>query len=134
MPPISSLVKAAEDAPRPYQFVVLLGDHGQSLGATFLQRYGKTLQAHVAKLMGGAKDVEAATGRVEEWGPINAAVTEAARSGGRDRARSPAPPPAGRRRRARSTSRPTVSARARATRSRPASRPSWSSAPAATLA
>ena len=78
---VAALVKAAEDAPRPYKFV-LLGDHGQSLGATFLQRYDETLQAFVARLMGGAKDVEAATGRVEEWGPINAAVTEASRSGG----------------------------------------------------
>ena len=34
---------AAEDTPRPYKFV-LLSDHGQSLGATFQQRYGKTLQ------------------------------------------------------------------------------------------
>jgi uncharacterized membrane protein YvlD (DUF360 family) len=78
---VKALVKAAEDAPRPYKFV-LLGDHGQSLGATFRQRYGYTLEAHIAKLMGGAKDVEAATGRVEEWGPINAAVTEASRAGG----------------------------------------------------
>jgi uncharacterized membrane protein YvlD (DUF360 family) len=78
---VAALAKAAEDAPRPYKFV-LLGDHGQSLGATFLQRYGETLQAYIAKLMGGVTDVEAATGRVEEWGPINAAVTEASRSGG----------------------------------------------------
>ena len=78
---VGALVKAAEDAPRPYKFV-LLGDHGQSLGATFRQRYGYTLEQHIAKLMGGAKDVEAATGRVEEWGPINAAMTEASRAGG----------------------------------------------------
>ena len=62
-----ALVKAAEDTPRPYKFV-LLGDHGQSLGATFRQRYGKTLEEHIAELMGGATDVAAATGRVEEWG------------------------------------------------------------------
>src|SRR3954452_12705361 len=78
---VAALVKAAEDAPRPYKFV-LLGDHGQSLGATFRQRYGYTLEEHIAKLMGGATDVEAATGRVEEWGPINAAMTEASRAGG----------------------------------------------------
>ena len=36
---IRSLVKASRMAPRPYRFV-LLSDHGQSLGATFLQRYG----------------------------------------------------------------------------------------------
>src|SRR4029079_2926590 len=78
---VKALVKAAEDAPRPYKFV-LLGDHGQSLGATVRQRYGYTLEQHIAKLMGGATDVKAATGRVEEWGAINAAVTEASRAGG----------------------------------------------------
>ena len=83
---VQALVKAAEDAPRPYKFV-LLSDHGQSLGATFLQRYGYTLQELVAKLMGGATDVEAATGRVEEWGPINAAVDRSFASGRARRAR-----------------------------------------------
>ena len=78
---VRTLVKAAEDAPRPYKFL-LLSDHGQSLGATFLQRYGETLEDVIAKLMGGATDVEAATGRVEEWGPINAVATEASRASG----------------------------------------------------
>ncbi len=78
---VRHLVKAAEDAPRPYKFV-LLSDHGQSLGATFLQRYGETLEQVIAKLMGGATDVTAATGRVEEWGPINAVATEASRASG----------------------------------------------------
>ena len=49
-------MKAAEDAPRPYKFVVL-SDHGQSLGATFLQRYGKTLGEVVRDLMGGRATV-----------------------------------------------------------------------------
>src|SRR3954469_4277164 len=39
---IGTLEKAAAAAPRPYRFVVL-SDHGQSLGATFLQRYGTSL-------------------------------------------------------------------------------------------
>ena len=38
---------AVADAPRPYQIVVL-SDHGQSQGATFLQRYGITLEQLVA--------------------------------------------------------------------------------------
>ena len=42
------------DAPRPYRFVIL-ADHGQSLGATFLQRYGVTLQDVVRSLMGGPR-------------------------------------------------------------------------------
>ena len=68
----------------PYKFI-LLSDHGQSLGATFKQRYGETLEAVIARLMGGATDVAAATGRVEEWGPINAVATEASRAVGNDR-------------------------------------------------
>lgn len=78
---VASLVKAAEDAPRPYRFV-LLSDHGQSLGSTFKQRYGKSLQDVVSELMGGAESVTAATGRVEEWGAVNAALTEASQTGG----------------------------------------------------
>ena len=78
---IHALVKATDDAPRPYKFV-LLGDHGQSLGATFRQRYGKTLNDYISELMGGAKDVAAATGRVEEWGSLNAVVTEASHASG----------------------------------------------------
>ena len=78
---VRPLVKAAEDAPRPYKFV-LLSDHGQSLGATFKQRYKETLEDVIARLMGGATDVAAATGRVEEWGPINAVATEASMASG----------------------------------------------------
>ncbi len=78
---IGSLVKAAADAPRPYRFI-LLSDHGQSLGSTFLQRYGRTLQQVVAELMGGTQAVEAATRGVEDWGPINAFASEAAQAGG----------------------------------------------------
>src|SRR4029078_964587 len=63
---IRALVKATDDTPRPYKFV-LLGDHGQSPGATFKQRYGMTLHHYLSELMGGATAV-AATGRVEEWG------------------------------------------------------------------
>ncbi len=40
---------AAEKAPRPYHFVVL-SDHGQSSGATFKQRYGKSLAEFVQEL------------------------------------------------------------------------------------
>ncbi|MDQ3894456.1 MAG: phage holin family protein [Actinomycetota bacterium] len=40
------LERAAAEAPRPVRFVVL-SDHGQSQGATFLQRYGRTLESLV---------------------------------------------------------------------------------------
>ena len=75
------LERAALDAPRPYRFVVV-SDHGQSLGATFLQRYGETLEDVVRSLMGGQASVEAATSRVEEWGPINTFLSEFQKSGG----------------------------------------------------
>ena len=49
---IASLVKATQEAPRPYKFIVL-SDHGQSLGETFLQRYGLSLGEFVRSLMSG---------------------------------------------------------------------------------
>jgi hypothetical protein len=77
---IHSLVKAAEDTPRPYKFVVL-SDHGQSLGSTFLQRFGKTLQEVVAGFV-GATEVAVAESGPEEMGSLGAVVTEASRSSG----------------------------------------------------
>lgn len=77
---IGSLERAALDAPRPYAFVVV-SDHGQTLGATFLQRYGVTLQDLVRSLLGGEERVLAATSRVEEWGPMNAFLSEIAAAG-----------------------------------------------------
>ena len=72
---IATLEKAAAAAPRPYRFVVV-SDHGQSLGSTFLQRYGKTLADVIHELMGGETKVEEATARVEEWGQTNAMLSE----------------------------------------------------------
>ena len=43
------LENAAANAPRPYHFVIL-SDHGQSSGATFKQRYGKSLAEFVQEL------------------------------------------------------------------------------------
>jgi uncharacterized membrane protein YvlD (DUF360 family) len=78
---IATLEKAAVAAPRPYRFVVV-SDHGQTLGATFLQRYGKTLGDLIRELMGGEATVEQATSRVEEWGQTNAFLSELTRVGG----------------------------------------------------
>ena len=47
---IARIEAAAEDAERPYRLVVL-ADHGQSQGATFLDRYGVTLSDLVEKTM-----------------------------------------------------------------------------------
>jgi uncharacterized membrane protein YvlD (DUF360 family) len=78
---LRTLEKAAADAPRPYRFVVL-SDHGQSLGATFEQRYGKTLERVVHDAMGGSGSVVAATERAEEGGQLDAWLTEASRLAG----------------------------------------------------
>jgi len=78
---LRTLAKAAEDAARPYRFVVL-ADHGQSLGSTFLQRYGTTLQDVVRSLMGGKASVAAATSQVEDWGQLNAFLTEVTQTKG----------------------------------------------------
>ena len=51
------LEQVSKEAPRPYHFVVL-SDHGQSKGATFLQRYGKTLEEFVQELMAEQYRVE----------------------------------------------------------------------------
>jgi uncharacterized membrane protein YvlD (DUF360 family) len=49
---IATLIKATDEAPRPYKFIVL-SDHGQSLGETFLQRYGVSLGEFVRSQMSG---------------------------------------------------------------------------------
>ena len=70
--------KAAADAPRPYRLVVL-ADHGQTQGATFLQRYGVTLEQLVRSAC-DATDVQAAAGgEAEAAAYISAGLTELAR-------------------------------------------------------
>ncbi len=78
---IATIVKAAEDAPRPYRFVVL-SDHGQSLGATFKQRYGESLGDLVRRLMGGAPTVAHEETRGEGSASTNAFLSEIVRSDG----------------------------------------------------
>ena len=78
---LRTLAKAARNAPRPYRFVYL-ADHGQSLGATFLQRYGLTLQDLVKSLMGGDASVTAATEQIEDWGQLNTFLTEVSEADG----------------------------------------------------
>jgi hypothetical protein len=75
------LKKAAADAARPYRFVIL-ADHGQSLGQTFLQRYGVTLQDVVRSLMGGQASVAAATAQIEDWGQLNTFLGEVSETKG----------------------------------------------------
>ena len=69
---------AVADAPRPYRLVVL-ADHGQSQGATFLQRYGITLEDLVRSAC-DATDVQAAAGGEDEAiAYLSAGLTEVAR-------------------------------------------------------
>jgi hypothetical protein len=78
---LRTLLKASKDAARPYRFVIL-ADHGQSLGATFLQRYGVTLQDVVRGLMGGQASVGAATEQIEDWGQLNTFLGEVSETKG----------------------------------------------------
>jgi uncharacterized membrane protein YvlD (DUF360 family) len=71
------IVRATEDAPRPYR-VVVLSDHGQSQGATFFQRYGTTLEEVVA----GATKSPVLAGEMGDEGLMHLNVTMAAAAQG----------------------------------------------------
>jgi uncharacterized membrane protein YvlD (DUF360 family) len=78
---LATLAKAAEDAPRPYKFIVL-SDHGQSLGATFKQRYGKSIGELVRELMGGRATVFQTDTQAEGSTFVNSMLSEVTRSTG----------------------------------------------------
>jgi hypothetical protein len=73
---IGRIESAREHAPRPYRLVVL-SDHGQSQGATFLQRYGTTLEDLVREAA-SAGAVGVAGHPDEALGFLGASLTEAA--------------------------------------------------------
>lgn len=70
------LERISEHGARPYRFVVL-SDHGQSNGATFLQRTGKTL----GEVVDGLVDLETYSPPAEDetWLRINALLTDVSR-------------------------------------------------------
>ena len=72
---IATIERATANAPRDYEIVVL-SDHGQSQGATFLQRYGKTLEGLILELMSGEATALTINAEGEGWGPVNALLTE----------------------------------------------------------
>jgi Type I phosphodiesterase / nucleotide pyrophosphatase len=76
---VARIAAVAAAARRPYELVVL-SDHGQTQGATFLQRYGETLEALVARACETHVDAVAASdsGEDEARGRLGAALTEAA--------------------------------------------------------
>jgi hypothetical protein len=75
------LERAVEDTPRPYRFVVL-SDHGQSQGATFLQRYGLTLEDLVRGALREPQTVGALEASEEARAGLGAALTDVAQEGG----------------------------------------------------
>ncbi|MGI9252979.1 MAG: alkaline phosphatase family protein [Thermomicrobiales bacterium] len=70
------LKEVSRDAARPYEIVVL-SDHGQSMGETFLQRYGKTLGDLVEELMSPGAKVTSVLEEAEGAGYVNVAVGQA---------------------------------------------------------
>ncbi len=74
---IKRVVSVADLAPRPYRFVVL-SDHGQSQGMTFLDRYGVTLEDVVAGASSGGTVDVATQGEDDARAYLNASITETA--------------------------------------------------------
>ncbi len=67
--------RALANSPRPYHLVVL-SDHGQSLGLTFQNAYGVSLEELVDALLEGSGQVYAAQGTDETWDKIHVILTE----------------------------------------------------------
>ena len=72
---LGALQRIIDILPHSYEIVVL-SDHGQSQGSTFLQRYGRTLAEVVDDLVDTTKEPVQAVGKSEGWGPVNAFLTE----------------------------------------------------------
>ena len=75
---LARIQAAVADAPRPYRLVVL-ADHGQSQGATFLQRYGLTLEELVQSACEAVTMQSASGGQDEAIAYLSAGLTEVAR-------------------------------------------------------
>jgi hypothetical protein len=78
---IGTIARAAEDASRPYKFIIL-SDHGQSLGATFKQRYDMSLGDFVLSLMNGRATLIEQKTQGEGSTSINALLSEITQSSG----------------------------------------------------
>ena len=74
---IGRIAAAAKDAARPYHFVVL-SDHGQSQGETFLQRFGITLEDLVREACDTDSMEAEHAHSAEALGYLSASLTEAA--------------------------------------------------------
>jgi putative membrane protein len=69
------LQTAAREAARPY-YLVVLSDHGQTQGATFKQRYDKTLEELLHELADEQISVQAGADVHEDWKHVNVFLTE----------------------------------------------------------
>ncbi len=78
---IATLLKATDEAPRPYKFIIL-SDHGQSLGETFLQRYGVSLGEFVRSQMSGRATIIQSKTKAEGSVFVNAFLSEITQSKG----------------------------------------------------
>ncbi|MEX0620866.1 MAG: phage holin family protein [Solirubrobacterales bacterium] len=72
---IRRIMSIADLAPRPYRFVIL-SDHGQSQGITFLDRYDQSLEALVSELCRGAEVADVSGGEDDARAYISASFTE----------------------------------------------------------
>jgi hypothetical protein len=72
---LARIEAATADAPRPYRLVVL-SDHGQSQGATFLQRYGTTLEEVVRGASAAGSTWSESGGSDEAGAYLGAGITE----------------------------------------------------------
>ena len=72
---LGRLEKAIAEAPRPYHLVVL-SDHGQTGGATFKQRYGRSLEDLVRDLAGETAVIRVGADVHEDWKSLNVFLTE----------------------------------------------------------
>ncbi len=78
---IDRIRRVVADAPRPYHLVVL-SDHGQSQGATFLQRYGVTLEQVVEEATGKQAVTIGEEGEQNPRAYISASAEEASHEDG----------------------------------------------------
>ncbi|HLY29189.1 MAG TPA: hypothetical protein VKQ72_22780, partial [Aggregatilineales bacterium] len=74
---IAFITGAAKFVPRRYEFIIL-SDHGQSMGATFKQRYGQTLADLVDSLMGGNRAATPPTSSAEGIDYVSMILSELA--------------------------------------------------------
>jgi uncharacterized membrane protein YvlD (DUF360 family) len=78
----SRILKAVDEAPRPYH-VVILSDHGQSIGPTFKAAYGMSLEELVKKFISGEVNIFTSAEENEAWDNINAILTESTKADSR---------------------------------------------------